>query len=130
MDGLPRELCLKIFHLLDHQSLASSPQGLTRSLKLWHPNTELEAPVLASQTFFSKLFNDRWRADATAFYAPEGSKSWKDVFAVQDRCDRYGLIIREGKDYYLIYQGEIQRYLDNQKFAMTSFLTKKNCQAQ
>jgi hypothetical protein len=29
MDGLPRELCLKIFHLLDHQSLASSPQGLT-----------------------------------------------------------------------------------------------------
>ncbi|KAL5658540.1 hypothetical protein ACJX0J_031703, partial [Zea mays] len=47
--------------------------------------------VLASQTFFSKLFNDRWRADATAFYAPEGSKSWKDVFAVQDRCDRYGL---------------------------------------
>lgn len=47
MDGLPRELCLKIFHLLDHQSLASSPQGLTRSLKLWHPNTELEAPVIA-----------------------------------------------------------------------------------
>ncbi|AQK65411.1 OsFBX59 - F-box domain containing protein expressed, partial [Zea mays] len=168
MDGLPRELCLKIFHLLDHQSLASSPQGLTRSLKLWHPNTELEAPViaiaialplfflfqernfsddeininkvLASQTFFSKLFNDRWGADAAAFYAPEGSKSWKDVFAVQDRCDRYGLgvrIIREGKNYYLIYQGEIQRYLgkespseDNQKFAMTSFLTKKNCQAQ
>ncbi|PWZ21798.1 hypothetical protein Zm00014a_027610 [Zea mays] len=113
MDGLPRELCLKIFHLLDHQSLASSPQGLTRSLKLWHPNTELEAPlripincdgavpgssvcrkwrVLTSDDeLWRKLFNDRWGADAAAFYTPEGSKSWKDVFAMQDRCDRYGL---------------------------------------
>jgi hypothetical protein len=27
MDGLPAELCIKIFHLLDHQSLASAPQG-------------------------------------------------------------------------------------------------------
>lgn len=27
MDGLPGELCFKIFHLLDHQSLAAAPQG-------------------------------------------------------------------------------------------------------
>ena len=40
MDGLPRELCLKIFHLLDHQSLASAPQGLTppqnRRIPIWN----------------------------------------------------------------------------------------------
>ncbi|XP_021315582.1 F-box/WD repeat-containing protein pof10 isoform X2 [Sorghum bicolor] len=101
MDGLPRELCLKIFHLLDHQSLASAPQvcrkwsALTSDGELWR-----------------KLFNDRWGADAAAFYAPEGDKSWKDVFVVQDRGVR---IIREGKDYYLIYQGEIQRYLGSRQ---------------
>jgi hypothetical protein len=38
-----------------------------------------------------KLFNDMWGADAATFYALEGSKTWKDVFVVQDRCDRYGL---------------------------------------
>ncbi|AQK43509.1 OsFBX59 - F-box domain containing protein expressed [Zea mays] len=94
MDGLPRELCVKIFHLLDHQSLASSPQVYRK----WRALT-------SDDELWRKLFNDRWGADAAAFYAPEGSKSWKDVFAVQDRCDRYGLgvrIIREGKDYYLI----------------------------
>lgn len=88
MDGLPRELCLKIFHLLDHQSLASSPQVCRK----WRALT-------SDDELWRKLFNDRWGADAAAFYAPEGSKSWKDVFAVQDRCDRYGLgvrIIREG----------------------------------
>jgi hypothetical protein len=41
-----------------------------------------------------KLFEDRWGADAAAFYAPpDGSKPWKDVFVVQDRCDRYGLYV-------------------------------------
>lgn len=36
MDGLPGELCLKIFHLLDHQSLASAPQGQKASPKFLH----------------------------------------------------------------------------------------------
>ena len=40
MDGLPRELCINIFHLLDHQSLASAPQGLFDASS--HPNMELE----------------------------------------------------------------------------------------
>lgn len=47
--------------------------------------------LTSDDELWRKLFNDRWGADAAAFYAPEGSKSWKDVFAVQDRCDRYGL---------------------------------------
>ncbi|KAK8462851.1 hypothetical protein SEVIR_1G281300v4 [Setaria viridis] len=74
--------------------------------------------LTSDDELWRKLFSDRWGADAGAFYAPEGSKSWKDVFVVQDRCDRYGLgvrIIREGKDYYLIYQGEIQRYLGSRQ---------------
>ncbi|TVU28032.1 hypothetical protein EJB05_19539 [Eragrostis curvula] len=109
MDGLPGELCLKIFHLLDHQSLASAPQVCR---KWW--------TLTSDDELWRKLFNDRWGADAAAFYAPEGSRSWKDVFVVQDRCDRYGLgvrIIREGSDYYLIYQGEIQRYLGSRQEA-------------
>ncbi|CAL5018920.1 unnamed protein product [Urochloa decumbens] len=107
MDWLPGELCLKIFQLLDHQSLASAPQVCRK----WRALT-------SDDELWRKLFSDRWGADAAAFYAPEGSKSWKDVFVVQDRCDRYGLgvrIIREGKDYYLIYQGEIQRYLGSRQ---------------
>lgn len=109
MDGLPGELCLKIFQLLDHQSLASAPQVCRR----WRALT-------SDDELWRKLFHDRWGADAAAFYAPEGSKSWKDIFVVQDRCDRYGLgvrIIREGMDYYLIYQGEIQRYLGSRQDA-------------
>ncbi|VAI59549.1 unnamed protein product [Triticum turgidum subsp. durum] len=116
MDGLPGELCFKIFHLLDHQSLAAAPRacgGLN-----W-PNCSVCRKwnaLTCDDELWRKLFEDRWGADATAFYAPEpeGAKPWKDVFVVQDRCDRYGLgvrIIREGNDYYLIYQGEIQSYL-------------------
>ncbi|XP_006648945.1 uncharacterized protein LOC102720683 [Oryza brachyantha] len=109
MDGLPAELCLKIFHLLDHRSLASAP----RVCRKW--NT-----LASDDELWRRLFKDRWGADAAAFYGPEpeGSKTWKDVFIVQNRCDRYGLgvkIVREGSDYYLIYQGEIQRYLGSRQ---------------
>jgi hypothetical protein len=47
--------------------------------------------LTSDDELWRKLFSDRWGADAAAFYAPEGSKSWKDVFVVQDRCDRFGL---------------------------------------
>ncbi|EES04094.1 uncharacterized protein LOC8056164 [Sorghum bicolor] len=78
MDGLPRELCINIFHLLDHQSLASAPQVCRK----WRALT-------SDDELWRKLFNDRWGADAAAFYAPEGSsKSWKDVFVLQDRSHR------------------------------------------
>ncbi|WOK99003.1 hypothetical protein Cni_G07715 [Canna indica] len=107
MERLPRELCLKIFHLLDHRSLAASVQVCRK----WC--------VLASNdALWSNLFKERWGGDSAAFYAPGDSKSWKDVYIVQDRCDRFGLglkIIREGNDYYLVHQGEIQRYLGTGK---------------
>lgn len=64
------------------------------------------------------LFRERWGEDDAAFYAPTGSKSWKDVYEVQDRCGRVGLglkIIREGVDYYLVHQGEIQRHLGSRR---------------
>ncbi|XP_026407549.1 uncharacterized protein LOC113302804 isoform X2 [Papaver somniferum] len=70
---------------------------------------------LASQNIlWCNLFKERWGDDQAAFYAPTESKTWKNVYEVQDRCDRVGLglkIIREGGDYYLVHQGEIQRYL-------------------
>ena len=47
--------------------------------------------MTSDDELWRKLFTDRWGPDAAAFYAPEGSKPWKDVFVVQDRCDRYGL---------------------------------------
>lgn len=49
---------------------------------------------LASEdAMWSRLFADRWGARSAQFYAPplDGSKSWKDVYEVQDRCDRIGV---------------------------------------
>lgn len=47
--------------------------------------------VASDNTLWSNLFKERWGEDHAAFYAPVGSKSWKDVYEVQDRCDRIGL---------------------------------------
>ncbi|KAJ9174307.1 hypothetical protein P3X46_017344 [Hevea brasiliensis] len=107
MESLPADLCLKIFCWLDHQNLATAQQVC----KKWK--------VLASDNvLWSNLFQDRWGGDRAAFYAPVDSKLWKHAYEVQDRCDRIGLglkIIREGGDYYLVHQGEIQRYLGSRR---------------
>ncbi|KAI5657598.1 hypothetical protein M9H77_26391 [Catharanthus roseus] len=103
MERLPVDLCLKIFCLLDHQNLATV-QSVCRKWK----------NLASDNTLWSNLFTERWGVDRATFYAPIDSKTWKDVYIVQDRCDRFGLglkIIREGDDYYLIHQGQIQRYL-------------------
>ncbi|CAN1251044.1 F-box/WD repeat-containing protein pof10 [Linum perenne] len=103
MESLPAELCLKIFCCLDHPTLASAQQVC----KKWKA-------IGSEDTLWCNLFNQRWGTDRAEFYSPLDSRPWKDVYAVQDRCDRVGLglkIIREGGDYYLIHQGEIQRYL-------------------
>nr|XP_010919322.1 uncharacterized protein LOC105043464 isoform X2 [Elaeis guineensis] len=107
MERLPEELCLRIFHLLDHRTLATTLQVCRKWRKLGSDNA-----------LWSSLFKKRWGEDSAAFYAPQDSRTWKDVYIVQDRCNRYGLglkIIREGVDYYLIHQGEIQRYLGSCK---------------
>ncbi|KAL2527501.1 Uncharacterized protein Adt_12557 [Abeliophyllum distichum] len=115
MEGLPADLCLKIFCLLDHQNLASA-QLVCRK---WR--------VLASDNaLWSNIFKERWGVDNATFYAPVHPKSWKDVYVVQDRCDRVGLglkIIREGDDYYLVYQGEIQRHLGSRRLETRAFET-------
>ncbi|XP_059628989.1 uncharacterized protein LOC132271575 [Cornus florida] len=107
MERLPADLCLKIFCLLDHQSLSTAHQVCRK----WK--------VMASENIlWSNLFEERWGSDNAVFYAPVDSKSWKDVYVVQDRCDRVGLglkIIREGIDYYLVHQGEIQRHLGSRR---------------
>ncbi|KAG5229508.1 Secretory pathway Sec [Salix suchowensis] len=107
MESLPADLCLKILSWLDHQNLAIAQQVC----KKWN--------FLASDNkLWSNLFKERWGEDRAAFYEPDGSKSWKDVYEVQDRGDRVGLglkIIREGRDYYLVHQGEIHQYLGSRR---------------
>ncbi|XP_004502698.1 uncharacterized protein [Cicer arietinum] len=74
--------------------------------------------MASDNALWSNLFKERWGGEHAAFYAPIGSKPWKEVYEVQDRCDRVGLglkIIREGSDYYLVHQGEVQRYLGSRK---------------
>ncbi|GAB2221876.1 hypothetical protein Drorol1_Dr00013068 [Drosera rotundifolia] len=103
MERLPVEISHRIFSFLDHQNLASAQQ-VCRKWKV----------LTSDNNLWENLFNERWGEERAAFYAPTESKSWKDVYAVQDRCDRVGLgvkIVREGVDYYLIYRGEIQRHL-------------------
>ncbi|PSS04480.1 F-box/WD repeat-containing protein [Actinidia chinensis var. chinensis] len=107
MEGLPADVCLKIFCLLDHQNLATAQQVCRRWKVLG-----------ADNNLWSNLFEERWGRDHAVFYAPIDAKSWKDVYEVQDRCDRVGLglkIIREGGDYYLVHQGEIQRHLGSRR---------------
>ncbi|KAL2339582.1 hypothetical protein Fmac_007522 [Flemingia macrophylla] len=107
MDNLPFEIYVKIFCFLDYHHLAVAQQVCRR----WKF-------VASNNALWSKLFKERWGGDHAAFYAPMGSKSWKDVYEVQDRCDRIGVglkIIREGSDYYLVHQGEIQQHLGSRK---------------
>lgn len=107
METLPLEICMKIFCFLDHTHLAVSQQ-VCRKWKL----------MASDNALWSNLFKERWGGDHAAFYAPLGSKSWKEVYEAQDRCDRVGLglkIVREGSDYYLVHQGEVQRYLGSRK---------------
>ncbi|KAK1366414.1 F-box/WD repeat-containing protein pof10 [Heracleum sosnowskyi] len=112
MERLPADICLKIFCFLDHQSLATAHQ-VCRRWKL----------MSSENILWSNLFEGRWGTDSAAFYAPTDSKSWKDVYIVQDRCDRIGLglkIICEGDECYLVHQGEIQRHLGSRKQEMLS----------
>ncbi|XP_050236119.1 uncharacterized protein LOC126686131 [Mercurialis annua] len=107
MEKLPADLYLKIFNSLDHHSLAVALQVS----KKWK--------AMASENgLWCNLFRERWGGDRAAFFAPDDSRSWKDVYEVQDRCDRIGLglkLIREGLDYYIVHKGEIQRYLGSKR---------------
>ncbi|KAG8381102.1 hypothetical protein BUALT_Bualt06G0087300 [Buddleja alternifolia] len=113
MEELPTDLCLKIFCWLDHHNLASA-QLVCRK---WRG-------LASDDTLWSNLFKERWGIDNAAFYAPADSNSWKDVYIVQDRCDRIGLglkIIREGDDYLLVHQGQIQRHLGSRQQESRAF---------
>ncbi|XP_057522248.1 uncharacterized protein LOC130802305 [Amaranthus tricolor] len=103
MEELPVELCLKIFCFLDYQNLSVAQQVCRK----WN--------VLGSDNdLWANLFKERWGETRSEFHTPVESKTWKEVFEVQDRCDRVGLglkIIREGVDCYLVYQGEVKRHL-------------------
>ncbi|MQL92615.1 hypothetical protein Taro_025245 [Colocasia esculenta] len=109
MERLPPELCSRIFSRLDHHGLATALQVCRKWKRL-----------ASEDALWSRLFADRWGAGSAHFYAPapDGSKSWKDIYEVQDRCDRIGVglkIIREGEDYYVVHQGEIQRFLGSRR---------------
>ncbi|KAJ4712401.1 F-box-like protein [Melia azedarach] len=107
MDKLSEDLCLKIFWFLDQQNLATAQQ-VCRKWKV----------IASDNMLWSNLFKERWGEDRAEFFAPPESKAWKNVYEVQDRCDRVGLglrIIREGVDYYLVHQGEIQLHLGSRR---------------
>ncbi|KAG9155789.1 hypothetical protein Leryth_004048 [Lithospermum erythrorhizon] len=114
MERLPSELCLKIFCFLDPQNLASA-QLVCRK---W-------STLASDDALWSNLFVQRWGIDCATFYTPpiDSTKSWKDVYVVQDRCDRIGLglkLITEGDDCYLIHQGEIQKHLGSRRNVVSS----------
>ncbi|KAM7266900.1 hypothetical protein ACFE04_009066 [Oxalis oulophora] len=108
MEKLTEDICLKIFHYLDYQSLTAVNQVCRK----WNN-------LASDDTLWSILFKDRWGEDRAQFYAPSSvSGSWKHVYVVQDRCDRIGLglkIIREGGDYYLVHKGEIKQHLGSRR---------------
>ncbi|KAK9164245.1 hypothetical protein Syun_005147 [Stephania yunnanensis] len=119
MDGLPEDLCLKILCLLDYPNLAAAQQ-VCRKWKV----------VASDNKLWRNLFKDRWGEGQAAFFDPsDDSKSWKNVYEVQDRCDRVGLglkIIREGSDYYLVHQGEILRCLGSRNCGRKRLSTHSN----
>ncbi|XP_077248492.1 uncharacterized protein LOC143888085 [Tasmannia lanceolata] len=103
MERLPSDISFKIFCMLDHQNLAAALQVCRK----WKD-------LASDNSLWCKLFKERWGKSHAAFFAPLHSKSWKDAYEVQDRCDRVGLglkIVREGSEYYLVHQGEIQQCL-------------------
>lgn len=113
METLPTDLCERIFCLLDCQYLAIAQQvcrnwrSLAADDKLWH-----------------NLFIKRWGVDQANFFSPTHPKTWKMTYEIQDRCDRLGLgvtITCEGSDYYIVYQGEIQRLLGSKKTAEAKY---------
>ncbi|KAG6655226.1 uncharacterized protein LOC122310324 [Carya illinoinensis] len=102
MESLPVEICLNIFCFLDYHNLAIAQQ-VCRKWKV----------LAVDNNLWSSLFRERWGGDHVVFYAPVGSKSWKDVYE--------GLkITREGGNYYLVHQGEIQRYLGSRRQRKTT----------
>ncbi|KAH9321886.1 hypothetical protein KI387_016525, partial [Taxus chinensis] len=107
MENLPIEICHNIFCLLDHQHLAAAQQVCRN----WN--------ILATQDeLWRNLFIKRWGTDQANFFSPLHPKTWKMMYETQDRCDRVGLgltITCEGSDYYIVYQGEIQRWLGSKK---------------
>ncbi|CAN4085662.1 unnamed protein product [Withania somnifera] len=81
----------------------------------------------SDNSLWCDLFIERWGSDQATSYAPSDSNPWKHVYMVQDRYDRNGLglkIIREGDDYYLIHQVEIQRHLGSRKSKVDEILDK------
>ncbi|KAI8565105.1 hypothetical protein RHMOL_Rhmol03G0234800 [Rhododendron molle] len=84
-----------------------SPEPCNCSTRRWKA-------LAADNNLWLNLCEERWGSICAAFYAPKDSRSWKDVYEVQDRRDRVGLdqkIIREGVDYYLVHLGEVHRHL-------------------
>lgn len=47
--------------------------------------------MAADNNLWSNLCEERWGSICAAFYDPKDSRSWKDVYEVQDRRDRVGL---------------------------------------
>ncbi|KMZ68224.1 hypothetical protein ZOSMA_246G00160 [Zostera marina] len=69
--------------------------------------------LACDDTLWFDLFHHRWRSETSKFLSLP-TASWKHIYQVQDRCHRYGTglkIVREGTDYFLINQGQIQRCL-------------------
>ncbi|RZR89942.1 hypothetical protein BHM03_00017763 [Ensete ventricosum] len=62
----------------------------TRGSKSWK---DVYAVRLASEDDASwyRQFKKRWGSSNAVFYAPRGSKNWKDVYEAHDRCDLIGL---------------------------------------
>ncbi|XP_042428598.1 uncharacterized protein LOC122015662 [Zingiber officinale] len=101
MERLPGELLLRIFHPLDHRSLAAARQGSGRP---WH------LTMHSGQTYSRRDGEEIERQHPMPRMIQNPGKMLtlcKTDATVLDGTK----IIREGSDYYLIHQGEIRRFL-------------------
>lgn len=107
MEELPVELFSRIFSVLDYRHLASA----ALVCKSWSSHS-------GQADLWQRLYVERWGEGNSTCFKSGKFKTWKAAYEAQDRCERVGMhmtVTREGFDYFMVYKGEILRFLGSCK---------------